>query len=434
MHRDDLAAAGYHNYLLRHVPIIEPRSRATSRGVENRLYPGTVALVFGIAGVVVLARRVRTRGWATPTRTLLLIGLAGVACFVLAIGDWMHIGGQRVALPFALLPTFRARLCRDPCGVEARTRQPTRAPLAAAVGVSAFLSRARPRARLALAIVLATFVCLESAMPLSFAHVPTSADDGGVDSALVGRPAGVVLELPIASAASGVVWPYAEAPRQYAALRDGDERVNGYSGFQPKNFDGTAALLNDFPSPSALADAHRLGVRYVVLRTQLVGPLTPSVLTGEIAAGGAGRYTAVSARKIVAGMPPGARAESPRCRAAISSSSPISGITADFAAFMANARYARLVEVGTLATLPSWVDLHAVQVATGGTAVVAVIVAVVVLCSVRSVATRVLVVALMTASVIGLMHYRDTLTNCDKNGCPCKFLGENLKGGGCAQE
>jgi hypothetical protein len=40
---------------------------------------------------------------------------------------------------------------------------------------------------------------------------------------------------------------------------------------------------------------------------------------------------------------------------------------------------------------------------------------------------------MLGASVFGLLHYRQQLDRCDKNGCPCKFLGEELKGGGCAQ-
>ena len=45
---------------------------------------------------------------------------------------------------------------------------------------------------------------------------------------------------------------------------------------------------------------------------------------------------------------------------------------------------------------------------------------------------RIVVVLLLGASVVGLLHYRQTLDHCDKSGCACKFFGEDLKGGGCA--
>ena len=91
-------------------------------------------------------------------------------------------------------------------------------------------------------------------------------------------------------------------------------------------------------------------------------------------------------------------------------------------------------EVGDVATLPTWLDFEFVRTATGVLAVIAVIVAVVAICSLRSVGTRIVITVAMAASVVGLLHYRDTLDNCDKNGCECKFLGENLAGGGCSAQ
>src|SRR5262249_30501716 len=50
-----------------------------------------------------------------------------------------------------------------------------------------------------------------------------------------------------------------------------DPRVNGYSGFQPRDYDAGAWQLNGFPAPDALDLADQLGVRYVVIRTDAVG-------------------------------------------------------------------------------------------------------------------------------------------------------------------
>jgi hypothetical protein len=43
----------------------------------------------------------------------------------------------------------------------------------------------------------------------------------------------------------------------------------------------------------------------VVLRTRLVGSLTPSVLTRTVGANGAGAYTEAAARTVLDRMPPG---------------------------------------------------------------------------------------------------------------------------------
>ena len=105
------------------------------------------------------------------------------------------------------------------------------------------------------------------------------------------------------SAGSGAgPWAYVEMPRQLEALRDHDPRVNGYSGFQPNGFDTVAQALNDFPSHTALAEARALGVRYVLLRTELVGA-TPGSIRFVLGRSGAGKYPDRVARSMVAHLP-----------------------------------------------------------------------------------------------------------------------------------
>jgi len=86
-----------------------------------------------------------------------------------------------------------------------------------------------------------------------------------------------------------------------------------------------------------------------------------------------------------------------------------------------------------LGSLPSWLDLAFVRDATGILGIASIIVAAIVVVTIRSVGTRLVVVVMLGAAVFGLMHYRQQLDDCDKHGCPCKFLGEDLEGGGCAQ-
>jgi hypothetical protein len=83
--------------------------------------------------------------------------------------------------------------------------------------------------------------------------------------------------------------------------------------------------------------------------------------------------------------------------------------------------------------LPDWLDLEFVQTASAVLAVAALVVLVVMIFMVRSVATRLVAVVILGGAVFGLLHYRDQLQRCDKTGCECKFFGENLVGGGCAQ-
>ena len=122
----------------------------------------------------------------------------------------------------------------------------------AAVGIDRVLARVAPRWRTVVVGGLAVLVLLECAIGIQFVRVPTSRDDGGIDTALRRIPHGVVLELPIVGSSSGgPAWAYVETPRQLVALHDGDPRVNGYSGFEPAGFNKRGVVLNHFPKPGA---------------------------------------------------------------------------------------------------------------------------------------------------------------------------------------
>ncbi len=305
-HLDDFLAAGPTSYLLGHVPQIAPRSHSGVRTIENRLFPGMIALGFGVVGVMVLVREARHRGLRRGRmRALMLVSLGGLTCLVLSFGDWFRFRGHRVFLPFIVFRHFVPGFA----GIRAVSRLALAAELAlvlcAAVGVDALLARWRGRTPALVALVLAGLVCAEAALGLFFVRVPTSRDDGGVDLALRARPDGVVAELPISGITRGVLWPFVEAPRQLLALRDGNPRVNGYSGFVPKGFDEEAAKLNTFPSARALEQLRQLDVRYVVLRTSLVGTLTPGSLTPTVSADRAGLFTDATARAMLGRLPAG---------------------------------------------------------------------------------------------------------------------------------
>jgi hypothetical protein len=311
-HLSDFLRTGYGNPVLSHLPAVGPRSRRTVAGVENRLFPGVVAVSFGAVGLCAVGRRRKRRAtWPSGRgRELAFLVAAGAIVLVLSFGDRFTIGGHRVPLPFA---AFRAAVPGF-AGIRATARLVLGSELAlalvAAVGVDALLRRCHRRGgALLVTIILASCVVIESPITLNFVQVPTTNDDGGVQQALASEPAGVVLELPIESSAGGVAWPYVEAPRELLALRDGHPRVNGYSGFQPPDFDQRAATLNRFPDDDAVAEAKRVGVRYVVLRTKLVSTSMPVTLRRKLNVDGVGRYTAAHAHAIVSALPPAIAAD-----------------------------------------------------------------------------------------------------------------------------
>ena len=117
----------------------------------------------------------------------------------------------------------------------------------------------------------------------------------GVSDLLDDRPEGVVAELPIRGVADGTAWAYLESPRQLVSLGDANDRVNGYSGYAPEGFDTVVQTLNAFPSRESLRELDRLGVRYVVLRTRVIGDQVPP-FDELLDADGYGRYTPSSAR------------------------------------------------------------------------------------------------------------------------------------------
>jgi len=309
-HLGDFLRAGRGNRILTRVPVIGSRSQSPHAGIENRLFPGILATGFGVVGAVVVVRRLRSGNRETTgrERELLLLCVAGAVALVLAFGDWISIAGHHVPLPFALLrhvvPGFS--------GIRATSRLVLGAELAlvllAAVGVDALLRSHALRAPYARALVvgaLAVFVAAESATHPVFVRVPTATDDGGVDRVLASQPPGAVVELPITSQHSGLVWAYVETPRQLLALRDGHRRVNGYSGYQPAGYDALTATLGSFPSRDFRDAARALGVRYVVLRTRLVGT-DLSLSTRKLAdADEVAKFTDAEAKALIDVLPPG---------------------------------------------------------------------------------------------------------------------------------
>lgn len=226
---------------------------------ERALFPGLLVVFAVPVAVAVVARR-RPNTPARPHRELIALVAAGATAYLLAAGFMLDrlpgFGGIRAPARFAILGHLGL--------------------VALACVVLELGARRIPSRRVAAVAVAALVVvsCADAGSRVPTAIIPAEARWSAVDHALDRLPPGPVAELPIFQSSDGPLWPRGEATRLYLAGIDGNRRVNGYSGFQPPGFDVLATRLNGFPSPDAIAELQRLHVRYVVLRTDIVGART----------------------------------------------------------------------------------------------------------------------------------------------------------------
>jgi len=79
-----------------------------------------------------------------------------------------------------------------------------------------------------------------------------------------------------------------------------------------------------------------------------------------------------------------------------------------------------------LAELPGWMDAGFLKGASAGAVFAACALAIVTVVWVRSLGTRLVVVALLAALAFAGVHYRGELDDCAKT-CDCSFLGEEVE-------
>jgi MFS family permease len=226
---------------------------------ERALFPGLLVVVAVPVGMVLIVRR-RRNAPARLHRELIALVAAGATAYLLSAGIMLDrlpgFGGIRAPARFAILGHLGL--------------------VAVACVVLELGTRRIPSRRLAGVAVAALVVvsCADVGSRVPTAIIPAEARWSAVDHALDELPGGPVAELPLFQSSDGPLWPRGEAPRLYLAGIDGNRRVNGYSGFQPPGFDALATTLNEFPAPDAVATLQRLHVRYVILRTDIVGART----------------------------------------------------------------------------------------------------------------------------------------------------------------
>jgi hypothetical protein len=228
-----LASSSYaHAWLLRFLP---------PWGTEV-IFPGSIALVFGLAGVVV-ARRTRD-----GEIVVLYGGLTLLAC-------WASFGpaGGLYSLLYRVVPAFTLM------------RAPGRFGAVVAFGLSvvagAALATLLPRVRRA-TLAGAVIVCLAAAELLVPLNIPDAPPVDPVYRTLATLPRAPIIEMPFYYPQVGL---YQHTKYMLASTSHWFPMVNGYSDYIPPDFYENVMVLATFPSHGALKILEPNGVRYAVL-------------------------------------------------------------------------------------------------------------------------------------------------------------------------
>jgi hypothetical protein len=283
------------------------RSDSAERSTENYAFPGFVTLVFVPIGLAVaLVRRWWRRLHARDTGRvdLLVIGIAGLLAFLIAIGRNPVLGVEWPVYDLArnVLPGVRSMLAL----VRLFVLTQLALVVVACVGIAFALTWIRREwLRWTIAVAIGLVVLLETAQSIPMTRMPTAERDGAANVLLADLPAGRTVEVPMAPPSTGAVFPYTENPRMMLATIDWNPRLNGYSGFVPTDYQALTESTNRLPDPASLAELQRRDVRYVVLHT---APLDTGLRETSTLVNGSGyAYMApAAAEAIVAGLPPDA--------------------------------------------------------------------------------------------------------------------------------
>ncbi len=253
---------------------LDRRAARQGRGIENRLFPGFLAVALGAVGLYETLRRLRT-GRATSTeRSFVLVIIACATGFVLAFGKSQH----GFPMPYALLahlPGFGTARGLARFMILAILGL----GLLAGRGFDALMQRRPQIFTLAAAVVIGALMLAEYQIPIETSPAVTSQSATAAYRALHHLPAGPVVELPMGDP-NRVGGAYVEPTRLLLSTIDWHPRVNGYSGLDPPDYAETISLMNALATgntaPTAsLARLRALGVRYLVVHTKPLGRAEP---------------------------------------------------------------------------------------------------------------------------------------------------------------
>jgi hypothetical protein len=226
------------------------------------LFPGFVASMFGLAGVLV--------GWFARGRlrelSVLYASLAGLAF-------WASLG-PRAGLYSALysaIPVFTFLHAPSRFGLVVALAL----SVLAGIAINALLARiSKPTL---VGIVLATAATAELVVPLQFPRVEPIQT---VYRVLAALPWGAVIEMPVYSS------KFAFLRTQYmlSSTAHWMPLVDAYSDYIPQDFNDQAEILGGFPTEAALKLLEPNRVRYAVFHTDRYSPESRGELRGRLRA------------------------------------------------------------------------------------------------------------------------------------------------------
>ncbi len=241
------------NFMYDHVPGFAG-IRVTARLAEVTLIIGAV---LAGAGLDTVLRRLPTRATASPTASTGAGPTAGTGA-----------------------------------GPTASTQaSPKASPGASSTASTGASSTASAAARIAITALACVVVLVELAGPLAWVPLPSDPSTLAVYQALRHRPAGAVVELPIADPVTDTNrWSYTEPPRMVWSTIDWHPRLNGYSGYLSPNYPADTEVLATLPSASALNLLQQRHIRYLIVHV------------GQQA--GFPMFTEDQAHSLLSGLPP----------------------------------------------------------------------------------------------------------------------------------
>lgn len=265
--------------------------------VENRLgalpafrshqgyWPGLVTVVLAALGLAGLARggpatsrriAARFRDWAGHVNAWGYFMLLGGAAFLLSLGPVLQVAGRRlpVPLPYAVayyvIPGFASMRAPGRFAGLVVLSAAVLAGLGYAMAERRFQGAGRRRMLFAGVLALAGVTAWSAPVPLTvFPQRDTMAEAYRWIARQPGEFA--ILELP-APPTEPEETPI-DAARQVHVLYHGKARLDGVSGFVPPRYHAFRKVIKDFPEPGPLAEARRLGARFILFH---YGDLDPA--------------------------------------------------------------------------------------------------------------------------------------------------------------
>ena len=225
------------------------------------LFPGFVALIGGVAGLVIGLRRPALREVA------ILYGALGVIACWASFGP----GAGLYTVLYRVIPPFTLMRAPSRFGVVVTLAL----VVLAGIAVRELASRVRRPTLVAAALVLIT--AAELAMPLRFRQVPPVSR---VYTMLATLPVGPVIELPFFSSGREL---FGHARYMLNSTSHWMPLVNGYSDYIPPEFRETAPVLRAFPSVESFRLLAEKRPRYAVFHMGLFGEEDRAAAAARIA-------------------------------------------------------------------------------------------------------------------------------------------------------